>query len=143
MMWWGWLILGAVLLAVELFTVDAQFYLVFLGLSAALVGLLAMLGIEPAEWVQWMLFGAFSLLSFFTFRKSLYERIRGGAAGLRESLAGETLVVDTGLEPGAEGRIVYRGTTWSARNVGTGSIAAGNRVRIVRVDGIKLDIEGQ
>ena len=33
MTWWGWMILGAVLFGAELFAVDAQFYLVFLGLS--------------------------------------------------------------------------------------------------------------
>ena len=36
MMWWAWMVLGAVLLAVELFAVDAQFYLVF-GIFGALV----------------------------------------------------------------------------------------------------------
>ena len=36
MAWWSWMVLGAVLLAAELFAVDAQFYLVFLGVSAAL-----------------------------------------------------------------------------------------------------------
>ena len=35
MTWWGWMILGAVMLGAELFAVDAQFYLVFLGVSAA------------------------------------------------------------------------------------------------------------
>ncbi|HJY36904.1 MAG TPA: hypothetical protein VJ299_05540, partial [Steroidobacteraceae bacterium] len=39
MPWWGWLVLAAALLSIELFVIDAQFYLVFLGVSAALVGL--------------------------------------------------------------------------------------------------------
>ena len=40
MTWWAWMILGALLsLVSELFAVEAQFYLVFLGVSAALVGL--------------------------------------------------------------------------------------------------------
>ena len=38
MTWWGWMILGAILLGAELFSIDAQFYLVFLGLAAAFVG---------------------------------------------------------------------------------------------------------
>ena len=33
MTWWGWMILGAVLFGAELFAVDAQFYVVFLGVS--------------------------------------------------------------------------------------------------------------
>ena len=44
MTWWSWLILGAVLLGAELFAVDAQFYLVFLGVSAAIVGLAGLFG---------------------------------------------------------------------------------------------------
>ena len=39
MEWWHWMVLGAVVLGAELMFVDAQFYLVFIGLSAALVGL--------------------------------------------------------------------------------------------------------
>ena len=45
MPWWGWLVVGALLLGVEMFVIDAQFYLVFLGVAAALVGLLGLAGI--------------------------------------------------------------------------------------------------
>ncbi len=38
MAWWAWLVLGIGLLGVEMFVIDAQFYLVFIGLSAAVVG---------------------------------------------------------------------------------------------------------
>ena len=43
MTWWAWMILGAVLFGAELFAIDAQFYLVFLGVSAAIVGLVALI----------------------------------------------------------------------------------------------------
>ena len=42
MTWWVWMIAGVVLLGTELLLIDAQFYLVFLGLSAMLVGLLGL-----------------------------------------------------------------------------------------------------
>ena len=49
MPWWGWFVLAAALLSFELFVIDAQFYLVFLGVSAALVGLLGLAdGTMPA-----------------------------------------------------------------------------------------------
>ena len=67
MAWWSWMVLGAVLLAAELFAVDAQFYLVFLGVSAALVGLAALFGITLPEWGQWFAFAALSLMFFFYF----------------------------------------------------------------------------
>jgi len=141
MTWWSWLILGAVLLGAELFAVDAQFYLVFLGISAALVGLAGMFGIAMPEWAQWSAFAVLSLVFFFTFRKSLYEKIRGGAAGFRESISGESIRVDTELAPGAEARIDYRGSKWTARNVGATAIAAGSRAHVVKVDGLTLHVE--
>ena len=91
MTWWGWMILGAVILGAELFAIDAQFFLVFLGVSAALVGLAEMLGMGMPEWAQWTAFATLSLISFFTFRKSLYEKIRGGAKGFRATISGDTV----------------------------------------------------
>ncbi len=44
MTWWAWMILGAVLFGAEL-AVDTQFFLIFLGVSAALVGLAELAGI--------------------------------------------------------------------------------------------------
>lgn len=143
MTWWSWMILGAVILGAELLAIDAQFYLVFLGISAALVGLAGLLGIAMPEWAQWMAFAVLSLLSFFTFRKSLYEKIRGGAVGFHESLSGNTVNVDVELAPGGETRLDYRGTKWTVRNVGDGAIAAGERATIVEVDGLTLRIEAE
>ncbi len=143
MTWWSWLILGAVLLGVELLAVDAQFFLVFLGISAAIVGLASLFGIVMPEWGQWMAFATLSLLSFFTFRKSLYEKIRGGAPGFKASLTGNTVKVDQELAPGAETRLEYRGTRWTARNVGDEAIAAGSRAIVVEVDGLTLRIQAE
>jgi membrane protein implicated in regulation of membrane protease activity len=42
MPWWGWIIVGALLMGAELFVIDAQFYLVFLGVSAIAVGVIAL-----------------------------------------------------------------------------------------------------
>lgn len=77
MTWWARMILGALLFGAELVAIDAQFYLVFLGLSAALVGLLGLVGVVTPEWTQWLIFAAVSLLSMFTFRRSLYQKMRG------------------------------------------------------------------
>ena len=50
MPWWAWLVLGIALLGVEMFVIDAQFYLVFIGLSAAVVGLLGLVGVGLPAW---------------------------------------------------------------------------------------------
>ncbi len=143
MLWWHWMILGAVLLGAELFAIDAQFYLVFLGVSAAIVGLATLFGISMPEWAQWMAFAALSLISFFTFRKSLYEKIRGGAVGFKETLSGHTVNVREDLAPGAETRLEYRGSKWTVRNIGSAPIAGGTRATVVKVDGLTLHIEAE
>lgn len=143
MTWWSWMVLGAVLLGAELFAIDAQFYLVFLGLSAALVGLASLVGIALPEWAQWAAFASLSLISFFTFRKSLYAKIRGGAVGFRESISGDSVRVENDLPAGSESRVEYRGSKWTVRNVGGSAIPAGSRARVVRVDGLTLHVEAE
>lgn len=143
MLWWQWMILGGILLGAEMFAIDAQFYLVFIGLSAILVGVATLLGIEMALWMQWMVFGILSLVFMFSFRRRLYEKIRGNVEGFKESLAGVSVAVDNDLAPGDETRLEYRGTKWTARNVGSDAIAAGGRARVVRAEGLTLHIEAE
>jgi membrane protein implicated in regulation of membrane protease activity len=143
MTWWGWMILGAVLLGAELMAIDAQFYMVFLGVSAALVGLAGMVGITMPEWAQWTAFASLSLISFFTFRKTLYDKIRGGAKGFRSSIAGETVNIDEDLSVGSEGRTEFRGSDWTVRNTGSTAISAGSSAKVVKVDGLTLHVEAE
>lgn len=140
MTWWTWLILGAVLFGAELLAVDAQFYLIFLGLSAAIVGLADLAGISPPEWVQWMAFAILSLAFMFTFRRSLYEKIRGNVPGFREGVAGETLQITEAIPAGAQGRVKFRGTNWSVVNEGSAAVEAGARVIVNRAEGLTLYI---
>ena len=140
MTWWGWMVLGAVLFGAELFAVDAQFFLVFLGLSAAIVGLAGMFGLSAPEWVQWLAFAFLSLVSMFTFRQSLYRKIRGGVEGFKEGLEGESVIISESLAPGAGARIEFRGTMWNVRNVGEQTIDAGARASVVKTDGLTLHV---
>jgi len=138
MTWWAWMILGAIILGAELFAIDAQFYLVFLGLSAALVGVLGLVGISIPEWAQWLTFAAIALISMFTFRRALYDKIRGEVPGFKASVAGEYLVIAEDLEPGGEGRASFRGSNWTVINEGPELITAGMRARIARNEGLRL-----
>jgi len=140
MTWWGWMILGAFLFGSELFAIDAQFYLVFLGVSAMLVGVADLLGIAMPEWVQWLVFAALSLISMFTFRKSLYDKIRGDVPGFKEGVAGDLVRIDAELAPGTDSRTQFRGTDWTVLNVGSKTITAGTRAKIVKADGLTLHV---
>jgi membrane protein implicated in regulation of membrane protease activity len=138
MTWWAWMILGAVLFGAEMVAIDAQFYLVFLGLSAAVVGLLSLFGLQLPEWGEWLLFAALALVSMFAFRKALYEKIRGGAPGFRTGVAGDFVQVPGDLAAGQSTRAAFRGSTWTVVNDGREAIASGQRAQILRSEGLTL-----
>ncbi len=140
MTWWGWMIIGAILFGAELFAIDAQFYLVFLGLSAALVGLLGLTGMVMQEWAQWLLFSALALLSMFTFRKSLYAKLRGNIADYKEGATGEIVEIKDQLAPGNSASIELRGSVWKVQNVGSQTIAAGTKVKVLATEGLTLHV---
>ena len=143
MTWWGWMILGAVLLGAELFAVDAQFFLVFLGVAAAVVGLATLFGVVMPEWGQWLAFAIVSLVFFLTFRKTLYDKIRGGGQGFGDTISGGSVTVTDEVLPGGDGRAKYRGSEWTIRNVGENAISAGARAKVVQVDGLTLHVEAE
>ena len=114
---WGWLVAGLGLLAIEMFVIDAQFYLVFLGASAALVGLLGLAGLAMPEWVEWLTFAALAILAMLAFRRRLYELVRRQQAPVEQRITtGDLVLVPTRLEPGQSCRVEYRGSSWTARN---------------------------
>jgi hypothetical protein len=88
-------------------------------------------------------FGILSLVCMFTFRRQLYQKIRGNVEGFRESLSGESVTVAQDLAAGGETRMEYRGTQWTVRNVGAVPIAGGSRARVVKSDGLTLHIEAE
>ncbi len=142
MQWWAWIAVGAILLGSELAFVDAQFYLVFVGASAFVVGMLQLTGLGMPEWLQWLIFAALAATSVFTFRRQIYERMRRKLPAMKSGPAGETITLPTGLSPGETCRLEYRGGSWSAINGGKAAIPAGARARIDRVDGLTLVVHG-
>ena len=140
MPWWGWIIVGAILLGSELALVDAQLYLVFLGVAAIVVGLADLLGYGGPAWAQWLAFGALSLFFMAVFRGRLYKKLRGNVPGYTESVVGQVLTLGEGLAPGAETRVEFRGTTWRVQNSGQVAIAPGGRARIEKAVGLALHV---
>ncbi len=140
MTWWGWMILGVTLFGAELFAVDAQFYLVFLGLSAVIVGIGELAGLSMPEWMQWLSFAVLSLVSMVTFRKSLSARLRSRLPDFPEGVTGEYVRLHDALGPGRDTRTDFRGSTWTVRNVGSGTISSGARAKVVKVDGLTLHV---
>ena len=140
MAWWSWCILGVVLLGVELLALDAQFYLVFAGLAALLLGLLGFLGIELPVTVQWLAFATLAIASMFTLRRQIYSKLMARPLGKVSGDVDQKILVTQDLAPGNSCRIEYRGTGWTALNVGERLIAAGATARIESVDGLTLKV---
>jgi membrane protein implicated in regulation of membrane protease activity len=142
MLWWAWIAVGAILLGSELAFVDAQFYLVFVGAAAFVVGLLQIAGPGIPVWLQWLIFAVLAATSMLTFRRRIYERMRRGLPAMKGGPAGETVTLPTALPPGETCRLEFRGCSWSAINGGKAVLAAGSHARIQRVDGLTLVVHG-
>lgn len=137
MSWWGWIIAGAILLGAELTFVNAQFYLVFVGSAAILVGL-ATLITAPAEWVQWALFAVLAILSMVMFRSRIYRRFHGASPAVNTGPVGGLITLGAPLAAGESCQAEYGGTFWTVRNDSEVPIACGANVRIARVEGLTL-----
>ena len=143
MQWWAWIAVGAILLGSELAAyVNAQFYLVFIGASAFVVGLLELAGLGLGVWLQWLIFAVLAVTSMLTFRRRIYERMRRALPAMKGGPPGDLVMMPTALPPGETCRLEYRGSSWSAINGGKSEIAAGAQARIKRVDGLTLVVHG-
>jgi hypothetical protein len=140
MPWWGWCVIGTLLLGAELFAIDAQFYLIFIGVGAIVVGLLGLSGIEMPIWLQWLSFAVLSLLAMVTVRRQLYEKLRTRPFGNVDTDIDRPVLIPEELAPGRSGRVEYRGSGWTALNVGDQVIPANSEVRIESVDGLTLNV---
>jgi len=141
MPWWGWLVVGAMALAVEMFVLDAQFYLVFLGIAAAIVGLLGLAGVPWPDWAQWLTFAVLAVVAMVSFRRRVYEMVRGRTGSVEQRLTlGDRVVIPARLEPGQTCRVEYRGSSWTARNVDQLAIDAGREAVISHIDGLTLHV---
>ena len=144
MTWWWWTALGVVLVALELVS-PGGFFIIFFGVAALVVGGLDLLGLLPRPWTEWLAFPLVALLALKLFRRPLLERMRLLDRGKDDvdSLVGTVAVASGPIGPGGHGQAELRGTTWSARNVGDGPVIAGQRCRVVAVEGLMLDLRSE
>ena len=139
--WWMWIVLGVLLTAIELLT-PGGFFIIFFGVAALVVGLLDLTGVIERPWVEWLLFSVLAIVALRVFRKPLLSRLRKHErTGEVDSLIGETAIAAAPMGPGEHGRVELRGTLWNGRNVGTSTIAAAQRCRVVAVAGLQLDVD--
>jgi membrane protein implicated in regulation of membrane protease activity len=140
MAWWGWGILGVALLSVELLAVDAQFYLVFAGLAAIVVALLGLVGLELPIAGQWILFAVLAITAMFTMRRPIYAKLMNRPFANVDTDVDQRVVLTQDLAPGKSCRIEYRGSGWTALNIGDQVIPSGGSARIDSIDGVTLRV---
>jgi membrane protein implicated in regulation of membrane protease activity len=142
MAWWVWLLFGLFLLVCELLT-PGGFYIVFFGVGAIVIGVLAAMDLAGPPWVQWLLFSAVSVVSLVLFRRPLLRMVQPLPGGHEvDSLVGETAVALEDIAAGSIGKVEMRGTSWTAQNAGITPLARGMRGKVERVEGLKLYVRG-
>jgi membrane protein implicated in regulation of membrane protease activity len=138
MIWWYWLLLGLALLALEAAT-PGGFFALFFGISAILVGLLSVLGLEIPGWGEWLLFTGLAVASLLFLRRPLKARMelrsRDHAV---DSLVGEEGVVTAEIRRREVGKVELRGSVWNARHESEETLPKGRRVQVERVQGLTL-----
>jgi inner membrane protein len=141
--WWAWALVGLALLGVEVFT-PGGFFVLFFGVGALLVALLAGLGVAGPPWGQWLIFSAVSVVSLLLFRSPLLKRFGHGEPGrVLDTLEDEVATPLEDLAPGGVGKAELRGTSWTARNADERPLARGQRCRVSRVEGLTLHLRAE
>jgi len=141
LLWWHWLVLGLLLVVAEM-AASGGFYIIFFGIGAIVVGLLASFDLAGPLWMQLLLFSAISVGSLLIFRRRLLKWLQADPQSPPvDMIVGEVGVAAEDLAPGKVGRVELRGTAWSARNTTNTTLARGARCRVIRVDGLTVDVE--
>ena len=137
--WWLWLAAGLALVVAELAT-PSGFFIIFFGIGALIVGVLARLGVITSLPLQVLAFSVVSVLSLVLLRGRLRTSFQGPPRPSVDSLIGDLAIVRESLSPGVVGRVEVRGSAWSARNTSNVTLDPGQRARVAAVDGLTLAV---
>jgi membrane protein implicated in regulation of membrane protease activity len=133
---WGWWIAGCVLLVAEITT--ATFMFLFFSIAAFGVGAVKLVGLDNLT-AELILFGLLGLLTTAVFRKSLIARFRPAANRWDAGADVKSIVALTqALAARGESTTEYQGSSWTVVNDSDVSFAAGHKVEVKRVEGVKL-----
>jgi inner membrane protein len=133
--WYHWVILGLLLGLMELMI--TSFYVIWFGLGALLVGLLMLLFPDMGGSLQIVLWTVFSVAMTVLWVK-VFRQADKTRAGTADAALGEFGVLANAVEPMGRGEVRFQkpvlgSDTWPC--VADEVIAAGQRVKVVAVDG--------
>ena len=134
-----WLVIVAVMLVIEIFTMGLT--TIWFSIGALASAIAAALG--APLWLQIVLFVVVSLLIMFLVRPFAMrvvnkERMKTNI----EAVVGEQAVVQESIDNLREqGKVIFRGVDWMARSIDNNPIPEGELVQIEKVSGVKLVVK--
>ena len=138
LLWWHWLLFGLLLVLAEM-AAPGGFYIIFFGIAAIIIGVLALAGLGGPSWMQWLMFSVLAIGLLLLFRNRLLRVFQGDPqVPPVDQLVGEVATAAGELAPGDVGRVELRGTVWTARNESASVLTNGARCRVLRVEGLML-----
>ena len=143
MAWWIWVVAGVALIICEMAVTPGIFVLLFFGISAIIEGILVGVGLGGPFWLQVTIFIVLALAMLGLFREKARKLlgVRGAKVDF-DSIVGGMAVAREELAPGAMGKIEFRGSSWTARNIGTHALYPGDQCSIEHMQGLVLSVKG-
>lgn len=129
-----WAVIGIILMLAEIFT--SSFFLIFFGVAAILVALIKyFFGFNQLA-IELLIFSMVGMAGLLIFRKKVLSSIKGKDGYAIDQH--QHLILSQDLAAHAEGRVMYQGVSWMAYNESAQDLKQGDKVLIVRIEGIKL-----
>jgi len=137
--WWAWMILAALFIIGEIFT--AGFFLLPIGIGAAIAGLVALLG-GNTIW-QLIVFVVASFILFLVSRRFAQKITKEQPPGIgADRFIGEECVVLEKINNLADaGRVRMGKEEWRAESDNGDEIETGTKVTVVRLSGTHLVVK--
>jgi len=137
--WWIWMIIAAIFVVGEIFTMG--FFLLWFGVGAAVAGILAILGLG----IGWQL-GAFVIISgvLFVISRRFAERFskkQPPGIGADRFIGKECVVLEEIDNMKNTGRVRLKKEEWRADSETGDVIPAGTRVEVTGLDGTHLVVK--
>lgn len=131
-----WLVVVAVMLVIEIFTMGLT--TIWFSLGAVAAAIAAALG--APLWVQILLFSVVSVLIMLLvrpFAMKVMDKSRT-KTNIEEVIGEQAEVIEDIDNQRERGKVRYRGVEWMARSIDGNKIAAGEMVMVESVAGVKL-----
>ncbi|MBI2790544.1 MAG: NfeD family protein [Gammaproteobacteria bacterium] len=140
LVFWHWFALAVILMILDV-TIGANFFFVWCGISAAVVGIL-MLVIPNMTWeFQFLIFGIGIMTSLVIWRQYLKKMPKvtdqPGLNRRAERYIGRVFDLDEAIENG-RGKVRVDDTTWRVQGE---DLPVGTKVKVIGVDGTVLKVE--